>query len=414
MLLIEGQDTEVDKGLVDVLAEPILHIIRNAIDHGIETPEERRMANKGPSGTIRLEAYHEGNDIVIEVEDDGRGIDILKIKEKVREKGLVPTEELEGMDERAIIDLIFLSGLSTADRVSEVSGRGIGMDVVRGVVKDLRGSIQVRSGVGKGTTFSLRFPLTLAIIRAILFKIEGRTFAIPLESIQEITRLFSDSIETISGREVFRLRDKVIPLVRLNEVVSPHPPYTYLLPQLPEVFANRLDSISRIDVKEAKDGDTILPGRVLIAPGGRHMRVKRMNLGSIVILSGSPPLNGHRPSVDLLFSSVATEYGRDALGLLMTGMGDDGVEGLGDIKRAGGMTIAQDEASSIVFGMPKVAIERGYAQRVVPLEDMATTIVDTVCGDGGEGGIWRVGLKGLPGSLLWMIPSLQGRIWRRW
>lgn len=151
-----------------------------------------------------------------------------------------------------------------------------------------------------------------------------------------------------------------------------------------EVFAARLNKICGIEVKEAKDGDLVLPGRALVAPGGLHLKVKRTSIGAIAVLSKRPPVNSHRPSADVLFEAVAAEYGPDALGVIMTGMGDDGAEGIGRIKDAGGRTIAQDESTSVVFGMPRVAIERGYIDRVVPLDRMSNVIMEDVTMEGGE------------------------------
>ena len=219
-LMIHGQETEVDKGLVDMIGEPLIHILRNAIDHGIETMEEREALGKERQGTISLEAYHQGNDIIIEVKDDGRGIDVKKIKEKALEKGLISKGAMEKMDDKDAIDFIFLPGFSTAKVVSEVSGRGVGMDVVRSVVDGLRGSVRVKTEVGAGTTFMLRFPLTLAIIKALMFSACDRLFAIPLASVKEITRVFVKEVALINGKEVLRMREKVIPLVRLEEVLN--------------------------------------------------------------------------------------------------------------------------------------------------------------------------------------------------
>ncbi|MBI3753085.1 MAG: chemotaxis protein CheA [Deltaproteobacteria bacterium] len=219
-LVIHGEDTEVDKGLVDVIGEPLIHIVRNAIDHGIETVEEREAAGKNRQGTIVLEAYHQGNDIVIEVSDDGRGIDPQRIKAKALEKGFISQDELETIDDRAAIDFIFLPGFSTAKVINEVSGRGVGMDVVKAAVEGLRGSVNIRTEAGRGTTFVLRFPLTLAIIKAILFSAGERLLAIPLGSVKEITRVFTKDVEFVAGREVLRMRERVIPLVRLEETMN--------------------------------------------------------------------------------------------------------------------------------------------------------------------------------------------------
>lgn len=219
-LVIHGEETEVDKGLVDVIGEPLIHIVRNAIDHGIETVEEREASGKDRQGVITLEAYHQGNDIVIEVRDDGRGIDPKRLKEKALEKGLISQEELEKIDDKAAIDFIFLPGFSTAKVVSEVSGRGVGMDVVKAAVEGLRGNVHIKTEVGRGTTFVLRFPLTLAIIKAILFSAGERLLAIPLGSVKEITRVFTKDVELVAGREVLRMRERVIPLVRLEEAMN--------------------------------------------------------------------------------------------------------------------------------------------------------------------------------------------------
>ncbi|HBR16420.1 MAG: hypothetical protein A3G39_07760 [Deltaproteobacteria bacterium RIFCSPLOWO2_12_FULL_43_16] len=202
-----------------------------------------------------------------------------------------------------------------------------------------------------------------------------------------------------SAKKIERRADKIIAIG-----ISTGGPnaLSYLLPLLPaeipagllivqhmppgftEVFADRLNNICKIDVKEARDGDMVVPGRVIIAPGGKHIKVKNTNFGYVVIVSATAAVNGHRPSADVLFNSVAAECGRSAVGVIMTGMGEDGAEGLGHIKAAGGMTIAQDENSCVVYGMPKVAVERGYADRVASLQDMAGVLTEAVSGKGGE------------------------------
>lgn len=210
-LAIEGGETELDKGIVDLLGEPLVHLLRNAVDHGIEPPEERRRLGKPPEGTITLRARHEGNSIIIEVEDDGRGIDPEKVKRKAAERGLMGVE---------VSNLIFLPGFSTAETVTSTSGRGIGMDVVKAAVERLKGSVRWDSKVGRGTRFTLCLPLTLAIIKAMLFEAEGQLFAIPLSSIVEVARVFPSEISTVDGKEVLRLRDQVISLIRLSDVLN--------------------------------------------------------------------------------------------------------------------------------------------------------------------------------------------------
>lgn len=219
-LVIRGEETEIDKALVDMVWEPLLHILRNVVDHGIESVEERQAAGKPLYGKVRVEAYHQGSDIVIEVEDDGRGIDTARLKEKAIEKGFLTDEEARGMDEREAVALIFQSGFSTAREITDVSGRGIGMDIVKSAVESMRGAIRVKTELGRGTMFTLRFPLTLAIIRAIVFRTAGRLFALPLSSVEEILRVFASDIEWVGKGEVVRYRNKVLPLASLRQMVG--------------------------------------------------------------------------------------------------------------------------------------------------------------------------------------------------
>lgn len=215
-LIIKGEDTELDKGVVDVIGDPLLHIIRNSIDHGIETPEERRISGKPEEGMLSLKAFHQGNQMVIEIEDDGRGIDIDKIKEKAIEKGIISSDDAKKIGDKEAINLIFLSGFSTSETVTELSGRGIGMDIVKNAIERLRGIIDITTEKGRGTKFTLRLPLTLAIIKSILFTYKYETFAVPLTSVTEIVRAFPEDIETIGGNPVLRHRDGIIPLISID------------------------------------------------------------------------------------------------------------------------------------------------------------------------------------------------------
>ncbi|MFZ3072877.1 MAG: chemotaxis protein CheA [Thermodesulfobacteriota bacterium] len=217
---MRGEDTEIDKALVDMIGEPLLHILRNAVDHGIEMPSEREAAGKSRYGTVVVEAYHQGSEIVIEVSDDGCGIDAGHLKDKAIEKGFITSEEAGRMDEREALTLIYHSGFSTASVISDISGRGIGMDIVRSVVEGMRGSIRIKTAAGAGTSFIIRFPLTLAIIRAIIFRIGSRLFALPLGAVGEIIRIFDSNIERVGGREVVRYRNKVLSLLRLHDAVG--------------------------------------------------------------------------------------------------------------------------------------------------------------------------------------------------
>ena len=217
---ISGQDTDLDKGILDAIAEPLTHLVRNAVSHGIEPAEERRKLGKAPQGVVRLNAYHQGNQVVVEVSDDGRGIDAQKIRGKAIELGMATPEETARMTDGEIFDFIFRPGFSTADEVTEVSGRGVGMDVVQSVLHRLKASISVETRPGKGTTFRMKLPLTLAIIKALLFWVEQRLYAIPLNAVVEISRTFETEVHQVDNYEVLQLRNQVLPLLRLGRPVA--------------------------------------------------------------------------------------------------------------------------------------------------------------------------------------------------
>jgi len=220
-LIIEGGDTELDKKVLEEINDPLIHIMRNAVDHGIETPEVRAKAGKPPSGTVRLGARQEGDHIVIEISDDGSGIDPARVKAAAIRKGYITEAEAESMSDREATYLIFESGFSTAAIITEISGRGVGMDVVRQfVVEKLKGSLDVESHLGEGTTFRLTIPLTLAIIRALMLRVGGRTFAVPTASIEETLRAASEDILKAEGREVIRRQRRTIALVRLGDILG--------------------------------------------------------------------------------------------------------------------------------------------------------------------------------------------------
>ncbi|HYX71027.1 MAG TPA: chemotaxis protein CheA, partial [Terriglobales bacterium] len=219
-LLVSGQDTDLDKSILDMLAEPMTHLVRNAIDHGLETPAERTAAGKPPQGTVRLNAYHQGNQVVIEVSDDGRGIDRAKVVARAVERGLVSKEEVARLSESEAINLIFHAGLSTADEVTQISGRGVGMDVVKSVLERLKGTVQIETKLGQGTTFLLKVPLTLAIIKALLFQAAERLYAVPLASVLEIARAGDGEFHKVDNHEVWQLRDQILTLVRLGRLAG--------------------------------------------------------------------------------------------------------------------------------------------------------------------------------------------------
>jgi two-component system chemotaxis sensor kinase CheA len=219
-LITEGEDTEMDKSLIEKLEEPLIHLIRNAVDHGIEPPDERERLGKPRAGQIRLKAYYQGDRVFISVEDDGRGIDIEKVKAKAIEKGIATKDRLEKMTEKEILSLVFSPGFSTADRISEVSGRGVGMDVVMDVVMRFRGTVDLFSEKGKGTKVIMSFPLTIGIIKSLLVSLGGRLFAIPIHSVLEIVSGDEAQISFVSGEEVLILRGNTIPLINLGEVLG--------------------------------------------------------------------------------------------------------------------------------------------------------------------------------------------------
>ena len=221
-LQLSGQHTDLDKGILDALAEPLMHIVRNAVDHGIEPADERIATGKPARGTIYLNAYHQGTQVVIEVRDDGRGIDLDFVKKRAVEKGLLKIDESLRIPDQDAMRLLFEPGFSTATEVTEVSGRGIGMDVVRTVLDRLKGTVHLSSQPGKGTTIQLRAPLTLASIQTLLFRVGGRLFAVPLSSVVEITRVHNDEIQRVDQREVLRLREQILTLVRLNHLSKLH------------------------------------------------------------------------------------------------------------------------------------------------------------------------------------------------
>lgn len=217
-LQIFGEETELDRSVVDEIGDPLIHLIRNAMDHGLETPEERRAAGKPGTGTLVLSAIHEGNQIIISIKDDGRGIDTDRVGRKAIEKGLITEDQLANMSQREMFDLIFLPGFSTKDKASDLSGRGVGMDVVKTNIKKLNGIIEIKSERGQGSEFILRLPLTLAIIQSLLVEVEGEIYSIPLSSVLETLRVDQREFHVVGGQEVLKLRELVLPLIRLDQV----------------------------------------------------------------------------------------------------------------------------------------------------------------------------------------------------
>lgn len=217
-LQISGEETELDKTIIEELNDPLIHIIRNAVDHGIETSKERETIGKDPKGTVKIKAEYNGNQIIITIEDDGRGLDVEYLKKKAVEKELITESQAEQMPQRDVLNLIFQPGLSTADTLTNISGRGVGMDVVKTNISKLKGIIDIESEAGQGTKIILKLPLTLAIIQTLLAKIGSEIFSIPLDSVVEVIRISSYEIETVNGNEVVLIRESVLPLLRISDI----------------------------------------------------------------------------------------------------------------------------------------------------------------------------------------------------
>lgn len=215
-----GEDTELDRTVIEAIDDPLIHILRNAVDHGIETPEERLKKGKPPEGLIRLSAWHQENHVLIQVEDDGAGVDVEKVKESAVKKGLLSREAVSNLDEKQALELIFLPGFSTAEKPTEVSGRGVGMDVVRENLQRVNGTVEVRTRRGQGTTVSMRLPLTVAIMRALLVLAGGWVYAVPTSSVEEVVDFSGNDLQTIQGKPTIVVRGKVFPLISLQGVLE--------------------------------------------------------------------------------------------------------------------------------------------------------------------------------------------------
>ena len=284
--------------MIDALADPLTHLVRNAIDHGIENRSEREAAGKDPVGTIRIDGQHVGNHVVIRISDDGRGIDRDKVAAKAITAGLIDQRDAANMSEADIIDLIFAPGFSTAAAITSVSGRGVGMDIVRSRLTDLSGSVSVRTEVGRGSTFELHLPLTLAIVGSLLVRIGGVTFAIATENVREIVSVRPDEIETVGSHSTFAVRGKYVPLVEIDEWFD-----------WPGGFPSceaAADSGDRTEVLVVNSGDTAYGLRVDEAIGNRDVVVKSLsdNFRAIAGLAGATVLGDGTVALMLDVSSL--------------------------------------------------------------------------------------------------------------
>lgn len=219
-LFMSGEETEVDRTVIDEIGDPLIHLIRNSLDHGIESPAEREKLGKEETGFVALRAYPDGNTVVIEVEDDGKGINPEVIKKKAIEKALVTRDEADGMSDKELINLLFKAGFSTVDKVTDLSGRGVGLDVVKSKIEAINGTVEVVSTMGQGSKFVIRLPLTLAIIQALMVNLNEEKFAIPLNNIKEITTIETQNITMVQDQEVVLYRNKTLPIIRMKNVLD--------------------------------------------------------------------------------------------------------------------------------------------------------------------------------------------------
>ena len=215
-----GEDTELDRTVIDEIGDPLMHLLRNSADHGLESSEVRQKLGKPEVGSIFLDAYQDGNNVVIEVRDDGSGIDVDKVRNKAIDRGMITPEQAETMTDKEIIQILFKPSFSTSDKITDVSGRGVGLDVVKSKIESLGGDVDCHSVRGEGSTFTIRLPLTLAIIQALMVKLGDEQYAISLGSVQTVEDIPVEDVKYVQGKQVITLRDTVIPLIRLGDLLD--------------------------------------------------------------------------------------------------------------------------------------------------------------------------------------------------
>ena len=288
-LIMTGEDTELDRTVIDEIGDPLMHMLRNAADHGLEPTIERLKIGKPKVGTIRLDAYQDGNNVTIEVSDDGAGVDVEKIKRKAIEKGTITVEQAEYMSDKDAVDLLFQPAFSTAEKISDVSGRGVGLDVVKNKIEGLGGDVEVDTKLGEGTTFIVRLPLTLAIIQALMVEVSGEKYALPLNSIVTLEEILPEDIRYVHTKEVINLRGNVIPLVRLNEVLDIEPV------ESDEDETNDDGLIVVIVKKGDKQAGLVIDKllgqqEIVIKPLGKYIRVPKLISGATILGNGEVAL----------------------------------------------------------------------------------------------------------------------------
>ena len=279
-----GEDTELDRTVIDEIGDPLMHLLRNSADHGLESPEERARLGKPEVGSIFLNAYQDGNNVVIEVRDDGAGINIEKVRNKAIEKGTITPEQAESMTDKEIIEILFRPSFSTSEKITDVSGRGVGLDVVKSKIEGLGGDVECHSVVGEGSTFTIRLPLTLAIIQALMVKIGSEQYAISLGSIQTVEDIPVEEIKHVQGKEVINLRGNVIPLIRLGELLE--------VPDTAEDAENITVVVIKKGDKQAGLVVDSLIGQmeIVIKSLGKYININKMISGATILGDGDVAL----------------------------------------------------------------------------------------------------------------------------
>ena len=309
-LQIGGEKTELDKRMIDELSDPLIHMVRNAVDHGLEPPAEREAAAKPRAGSVSLLASHRGNSVVITVSDDGHGIDCERIRRKIVAKGLTSKTDAHELADRELIAYIWHPGLSTAETITEVSGRGVGMDIVKSRIENLSGSIDVRSVVGQGTTFTIRLPLTLAIMSSLLVRIYDEIYAIPLDHIDEIVEVRLSQIYRIQGRPTIEIRKRIVALVALSDVFHwggrDHPSARHGTKLPGDAHAAAKESADKCTVVVVQNGETTIGLLVDQLIGMQEVVLKSLerNFRTIPGLSGASILGDGRVSLILDLDAV--------------------------------------------------------------------------------------------------------------
>lgn len=283
-LIMTGEETELDRTVIDEIGDPLMHMLRNAADHGLEPTLDRIKKGKPQVGTVRLNAYQDGNNVTIEVSDDGAGIDVEKVKASAIRKGTVTEEQAEMMSDKEVIDLLFQPAFSTSEKVSDISGRGVGLDVVKSKIEGLGGDVEVHSVLGEGTTFTVRLPLTLAIIQALMVEVRDEKYAIPLNSIVTVEDIPATDIKLIQNKEVINLRGTVIPLIRLDQILD-------MEPQEEDPESMVVVIVKKGDKQAGLVIDNLIGQQeIVIKPLGKYIYIHKMFSGATILGDGEVAL----------------------------------------------------------------------------------------------------------------------------